>query len=261
MPLDSVADIESVSEPAAQNSAESAIGTPLLPYGSAVGYTTSSEAHEFLRRLVSSAYGTITGHVEIGTTYKQNPIYMHCLGRCPSKLDSSMNAPVRRPSIEDVPAARGVHELLINALHHAREPLTLAALLLFARRQVEAVRAGVPEAQALWSTRAAWLLPITNPDGYDFNSELLVKGRHSEARQRKNRHVVGSKTCGAGKETSMGVDINRNYLQFFDRGDPRYDTDSDWKEDCGEVYRGERAFSEAETRAIRDFLEARFEIG
>lgn len=142
-----------------------------------------------------------------------------------------MDAPVRRPDIKDGLAPRGVHELLLNALHHAREPMTLEALLLFARRQVEAVRAGVPEAQALWSTRAAWLVPILNVDGYEYNAGLLAQGEHSTAMQRKNRHVVGKGRCKA--EVNNGVDINRNYAQFFDQGDAEWDKPRVWKEPCG----------------------------
>ena len=54
---------------------------------------------------------------------------------------------------------------------------------------------------------------------------------------------------GCTKEESKGVDLNRNYDFFFGM-----DETSSSGKPCAEDYRGPYAFSEPETRAIRDFV-------
>jgi len=55
---------------------------------------------------------------------------------------------------------------------------------------------------------------------------------------------VETERCG---KTVAGVDLNRNYGFMFGEGDGM-DTE------CADNYRGKYAFSEPETRAIRDFV-------
>jgi len=76
-----------------------------------------------------------------------------------------------------------------------------------------------------------FILPITNPDGY-------------KRKQRKNRNQKYSNKC----PDKFGVDLNRNFGYL-------------WKDDresandvCSNGYHGNSAFSEPESRAVRDFL-------
>lgn len=78
-----------------------------------------------------------------------------------------------------------------------------------------------------------YFLPVMNPDGYEFT--------HTNDRLwRKNRRVSGP-FCA-------GVDLNRNYgYHWGGQGSS--------KQPCSEIYAGSSAFSEPETKAVKDFLE------
>ncbi|XP_047027562.1 carboxypeptidase B-like [Helicoverpa zea] len=80
------------------------------------------------------------------------------------------------------------------------------------------------------------LLPVVNPDGYKFtftNSRFWRKTRSTD------QHVL-SGIC-------PGVDGNRNY-DFF------WNTVGTSNTPCSDVYAGSKAFSEVETRVVRDIL-------
>eukprot|EP01017_Pseudomicrothorax_dubius_P042157 TRINITY_DN6840_c0_g2_i1.p1 TRINITY_DN6840_c0_g2~~TRINITY_DN6840_c0_g2_i1.p1 ORF type:complete len:463 (+),score=79.47 TRINITY_DN6840_c0_g2_i1:128-1516(+) len=90
----------------------------------------------------------------------------------------------------------------------------------------------------------AWFVPAVNLDGFSKINQIY-KATKQLALVRKNRHVYSS----ACDEESVGVDINRNYGYKFG-----YDDQGSSPEPCAEDYRGPQAFSEPETRAIRDFV-------
>ncbi len=73
--------------------------------------------------------------------------------------------------------------------------------------------------------------PVLNPDGYEYTWT-------TNRLWRKNRRNNGS---------SYGVDLNRNYSVGFGGGGSSGNPSSD-------TYRGPSAFSEPETRAVRDFV-------
>ena len=60
-------------------------------------------------------------------------------------------------------------------------------------------------------------------------------------------HAYNRRAC-YGYDRDFGVDLNRNYPTYF--GGPGSSDDP-----CSAVYRGPYAFSEPETRAVKDFLE------
>lgn len=54
---------------------------------------------------------------------------------------------------------------------------------------------------------------------------------------------------GCANKNNGGVDLNRNYDEHF-----AYDTIGSSSNPCAEEFRGTSAFSEPETRAIKDFV-------
>lgn len=130
-------------------------------------------------------------------------------------------------------------EILLLSLMHAREPIGMMSLLHLA----EGLLAGYgsePEATYLLDHREIWILPVLNPDGYVHNQNNSPGGG---GMWRKNRRDNGG---------SFGVDINRNfgYLWGYDDSGSSPNANSD-------TYRGDAAFSEPETQAVRDFAIAR----
>ena len=84
--------------------------------------------------------------------------------------------------------------------------------------------------KALISSFDWYILPVTNPDGFDYTWT-------SNRLWRKNR-VPGILNC-------YGTDLNRNFDMAWEKGNPIA---------CFDDYRGKSAFSEKETQGIRDFV-------
>jgi uncharacterized repeat protein (TIGR01451 family) len=81
-----------------------------------------------------------------------------------------------------------------------------------------------------------------NPDGYYYNQSTYPSGGGS---WRKNRRNNG--------DGSYGVDLNRNYGYMWG-----YDNIGSSPTPSSDTYRGPSAWSEPETRAVRDFVQARY---
>lgn len=120
--------------------------------------------------------------------------------------------------------------------HHAREHLSVETPL----RIIEDIlnRYGNEDARimALLDGRDLHFIPAVNPDGLEFD---IATGSYKY--WRKNR--------AQNRNGSYGVDLNRNYGHGWGTGGSSSDPNSD-------VYMGPSAFSEPETRAIRDYVEA-----
>ena len=131
----------------------------------------------------------------------------------------------------------GEPEVLYTALHHAREPGSMAAVLYFMYYLVE--RYGTdPDVTALVDDRRLFFVPVVNPDGYVYNETMDPAGG---GLWRKNRRDNG--------DGWIGVDINRNY--GYEWG---HDDFGSSPFTFSEIYRGPEPFSEPETEAIRDFM-------
>ncbi|MFA6029966.1 MAG: M14 family metallopeptidase [Elusimicrobiota bacterium] len=119
--------------------------------------------------------------------------------------------------------------------HHAREHISTEVVLGVARWIVEnRKRADVAK---LLQERDVYFIPLVNPDGSEYD---IATGRYRW--QRKN--------MAKNSDGSVGVDLNRNYDWLFGGvGTSDYPGD--------DTYHGPRAFSEPESRAVKQFCEAR----
>ncbi|MFH1725646.1 MAG: M14 family metallopeptidase [Elusimicrobiota bacterium] len=124
--------------------------------------------------------------------------------------------------------------ILFTGTHHAREHLSTEVPLRLARWLAE--NRERPEVRPLLETRDIYIVPLVNPDGSEFD---IGTGRYQW--QRKNMRPNGN--------GSVGVDLNRNYgYGWGGQGSSGYSN--------SDTYRGPSAFSEPETQAVRDFVEA-----
>ena len=140
------------------------------------------------------------------------------------------------PAVED-PAEPAV---LFMSLHHAREHLTVEMALKVIRLFTEGYGHD-PALTNLVNTREIWVLPNINPDGGEYD---IATGVYQYWRKNRRDNSDGT----------FGVDLNRNYgyrwgLDAGSSGIPGADT-----------YRGPSAFSEPETRVVRDFVMAHPDI-
>ena len=129
-------------------------------------------------------------------------------------------------------------EVLIDALHHAREHLGTEQALAVLKWLTTGYGHDATVTQ-LVNTRVVWIIFALNPDGFRYD----LTGSPFRA-WRKNRQP------NAGT-TAIGTDLNRNYGYRWacchgSSGSPSSLT-----------YRGRAAFSAPETRALRDFVMSR----
>jgi hypothetical protein len=125
--------------------------------------------------------------------------------------------------------------VFIMATYHAREWAATETSLRLIRHLALAPDARV---DSLVRNRDIWVLPVANPDGYQFTFT-------TDRLWRKNRRPVGPNAAGA---TVFGVDLNRNhsYRWGFDNTGSSGSVTSD-------IYRGPTPASELETKAIERF--------
>lgn len=188
-------------------------------YGSMGGYLTYSEALAELDKMVALYPELLSSREAIDTilTHEGRPIYW---------LRLSDNADVD----EDEP------EVLYTALHHAREPNSLAQMIYYMWYLLENYESNV-EVKYLVDNTEMYFIPIVNPDGYVFNE---ISNPEGGGLWRKNRYAIDS--------TVFGVDLNRNY--GYEWG---FDNEGSSNNPNRDTYRGPEAFSEPETKAVRDF--------
>jgi hypothetical protein len=189
--------------------------------GSMGGYQTYDEMLATLDRMKQRYPTLISSRKAIDTfqTLEGRPIYWVKIGNQP---DSEENEP----------------KILYTALHHAREPASLSQMLFYMWYLLENYDTD-PEVKFIVDSTSLYFIPCVNPDGYVYNERNNPNGG---GLWRKNRAVVDGDT--------VGVDLNRNY--GFEWG---YDDIGSSSNPSSSTYRGEKAFSEIETQALRAFTE------
>jgi carboxypeptidase T len=117
--------------------------------------------------------------------------------------------------------------------HHAREWISVEVPYRLAEHLVE--QSSADPVQRWLQQGEVWVVPMVNPDGHEYT-------RTHDRLWRKNRR--------RNRGGSVGVDPNRNYGYMW--GTLNINTSSHVPSD--QTYVGPRAFSEPETRAVRDLV-------
>lgn len=187
--------------------------------GSVGGFYTFQEYLAEIDSMIANYPNLISTKEQIGNSYEARPIYS-------LKISDNPNVD------EDEP------EVLYTAIHHSQEPASLQQLIYYMYYLLENYGAN-EEVTYLIDNTELYFIPVINPDGYVYNMEDGEAG----GLHRKNRHTT---------TFSDGVDLNRNY-------DWEYGYDNIGSSNIGfhPWHRGDSAFSEPETRAVKEFLENR----
>lgn len=195
--------------------------TPAIGQGSMGGHYTLAEMESILDDFHSQYPNLCSPRVSIGQSIEGRDLWM-------VKISDNVVVDETEP------------EVYYDALHHAREPLSLSTTLLFMDELLDGY-GNDPEATFLINERELYFVPCVNPDGYEFN---YANNPNGGGLWRKNRRNNGNGT--------FGVDLNRNYATFWNapNGGSSSNTGS-------ETYRGSSPFSEPETAAVEAFSASR----
>ena len=120
--------------------------------------------------------------------------------------------------------------------HHAREHLSVDTPLRILENLLNRYQSQDAKIISLIDNRDIHFVPAVNPDGLEWD---ISTGAYQYWRKNRTKNSSGS----------YGVDLNRNYSYKWNHGGSSSDSNSD-------TYMGPSPFSEPETRAIRDYVEA-----
>jgi len=129
-------------------------------------------------------------------------------------------------------------EVLVDALHHAREHLTVEQAL-YLLSTLATGYSWDPTVKRLVDEREVWIVFALNPDGWAYD----LSG-HPYVGWRKNRQA----TPGT---SAIGTDLNRNYGYHWGCCGGSSGSPAAWN------YRGPAPWSATETRVLRDFVLSR----
>jgi carboxypeptidase T len=172
-------------------------------------------------KAVEAAHPSIVDVFSIGKSYQGRDIWA-------AKISDNVGTDEAEP------------EILVDALHHAREHLTVEQALYLLHLLAGGYGSDATVTD-LVNTREVWIVFNLNPDGGEY--DLTCGGSHAPyCAWRKNRQPNGN---------SVGTDLNRNYDYLWgccggSSGNPASIT-----------YRGPAPFSAPETRVMRDFVNSR----
>ena len=194
--------------------------TPGIGKGAMGGHYTLAQMEAILDKFNTTNPAICAKKTSIGKSIEGRNIWM-------VKISDNVNKDEAEP------------EALFDAIHHAREPLSMSTTLLFMDWLIDGYGKD-PLASYLVDNRELYFIPCLNPDGYEYNRRIRPGGGGMWRKNRRNN--------GGG---IFGVDLNRNYTTGFglnggSSSNPR-----------SQVYRGTSPFSEPETLAIENFIKSR----
>uniref|UniRef100_A0A7E4VWY0 ShKT domain-containing protein n=1 Tax=Panagrellus redivivus TaxID=6233 RepID=A0A7E4VWY0_PANRE len=155
------------------------------------------------------------------------------------------NRPIKGIQIGNpINAGKSKRAVWIDGGIHAREWAAVHTALYF----IEQLIAGYdtdPQVRGYVDTLNFYIVPVANPDGFEYSrSDVTPQTRF----WRKNRsNIKCAKDRWHRDRCCGGVDLNRNFDFHFGETGSSQDT-------CSDIYQGSGAFSEPESRAIRDKL-------
>jgi carboxypeptidase T len=124
--------------------------------------------------------------------------------------------------------------------HHAREHVSVEIPLLWAQYLITEYRKGNQRVMNLVDSRDIHIIPAVNPDGLEYD----VSGAKYKLWRKNRSH---------NNDGTFGVDLNRNYGYGWGTGGSSKNTSDD-------TYMGPSAFSEIETQAIKNYVDAHTNI-
>lgn len=198
----------------------------LIQSGKMDGFFSNEEIESIFDHLSEKYKGVVHKEV-IGASFQGREIHAY-------RLRSSKDPSARKSKV------------LFTGLHHARELITANMVVKIFIETLHSLVHSTPRF-SFWNFCDLIIIPVVNVDSHRLISEAFGTDRFDLVRDKRKN--MNANYCREGGEVGQGVDLNRNY--GFHYGEEVEDND-----ECGETFRGRNAFSEPETRAVRDFLTA-----
>lgn len=189
--------------------------------GSYGGFYTLTQMTNILDQMRALYPNLISVKSSIGNSVEGRPMYLVKISDNPDQDESEP-------------------EICLNAVHHAREPMSMSQLIFFMWHLLENYNTD-KEIKTLLNSTELYIIPCVNPDGYIYNQTTNPNGG---GMWRKNRKNNGNGT--------FGVDLNRNYGYKWG-----LDNVGSSGTTSSETYRGTAGFSEIETVNMRNFYNQR----
>jgi murein tripeptide amidase MpaA len=164
-------------------------------------------------------HGSIVQKFSIGKSYQNRTIWA-------AKISDNVGIDENEP------------EVLFDALHHAREHLTVEQALAVLRWLTDGYPSD-PAVKRLVDLRETYIVFMVNPDGGEYD----LTGSPYRGWRKNRQPNTGT--------TAVGTDLNRNYEYRWGCCGGSSGTKS------ASTYRGPKPFSAPETRALRDFINSR----
>ncbi len=204
------------------NSSDFTQSTENFNFGSMGYFYKLNEIYSEFEKMIGNFKEYFVSYEIIGRTYEDRDIICYTFG---------------------APLEQNKPQILLTALHHAREPASVVAIIYFLQKLFENANRGDKNAKYLLKERTIFVIPVVNPDGYYFNEKNYPNGG---GLWRKNRRKINDST--------FGVDLNRNYgpYEFWNSSNG-----GSLSAPNSNLYRGSEPFSELETRAVRDFCNSK----
>jgi hypothetical protein len=205
------------------------LGLSVTPVAASDFPTRDSRYHSYSEmvsdiRAVEAAHPSIVHVFSIGKSYQGRNIWA-------AKVSDNVGTDESEP------------EILFDALHHAREHLTVEQALYLLHVLADGYGSD-SYVTSLVNTREIWIVFAVNPDGFEYDLTCTGSADPPYCAWRKNRQP------NAGT-SAIGTDLNRNY-------DYRWGCCGGSSSSPASIlYRGSSAFSAPETRALRDFVLSR----
>ena len=196
----------------------------ILQAGTIKGVFTTEEITDIFKYL-SENYSKLVSSEIIGKSYNKKNILAYHLSNDLKNKDKKT-------------------KVLFTGAHHAREILSsVMCVKIF----IESLHSLVHKKknQIFWKYNNLIIIPIINVDSHQLISESY--GTENWETHKWKRKNMNPKFCN-GNIVSSGVDLNRNY--GFHYGETKEDT-----EECSETFRGDLAFSEPETKAVKNLID------
>ncbi|CAH3117909.1 unnamed protein product [Porites lobata] len=125
---------------------------------------------------------------------------------------------------------------LYATTHITAFQISFTTVLCFNFFDTQMIQKSASDASAMLNKMSFVILPVFNPDGYEYT--WTNDGRMWRKNRRKNKK---SSRC-------VGVDLNRNWSY-------KWGGEGASPNECDQTYRGKKAFSEKETKSVSKYLE------